>query len=196
MNSNSEAVCVTSFGEVSIAELQPSDADLRAIGRLRYDVWASEGSLERSAFPTGVWVDFDDAHSRHWVARTSAGVIVGAARLIVHYSFQTSDRDVSLWKKRGRALVFPVGDLGRLVVLPEYRGRGIASALNRARVAAAAVSAVATLICTASAANRRLLLRTEGFEDIGEAIEFADRPGTVFYALERRLWSAQRCPRL
>jgi predicted GNAT family N-acyltransferase len=173
--------------DISVLELRdPAAATLEAIGRLRCSVWAAEGALNTAAFPEGVWIDAEDYRARHWVATTGTGTIVGAARLVRHDSLDTADRDVALWKACGRSIALPIADLGRLVVLEEYRGRGIASALNRVRIDAARSAGISMLITTASFINRRLLLRV-GFSDIGETVSFDDRPGVIFYALEMRL---------
>ncbi len=40
---------------------------------------------------------------------------------------------------------------------------------------------------TASELNAKLLTKKSGFIDIGERVEFADRPGVLFYALQLNL---------
>jgi predicted GNAT family N-acyltransferase len=167
----------------------PSSADastLDAIGRLRVLVWAAEGCLDAAAFPAGVWLDAEDAapSTRHFVAVDARGGLAAAARLVLHASAAAAagDRDVAVFLRRG-ALPFPAADLGRLVVHPRARRRGAAAALNAARVAAARAAGARAVIATASPANARLLLLREGFEDTGERVGFADRPGAVFHAL-------------
>ncbi len=169
-----------------IKEAVLTPAVLEEIGRLRYDVWASEGAINTAQFPHGVWIDEVDHVARHWVAVTSSGVIVGSARLVQHSTIEAEDRDMALWRKIGRVLTPPIADLGRLVVRHDARCKGVASALNSMRVAAARDAGARVAITTASATNARLLSRI-GFVDIGVTISFDDRPGVVFHAMECEL---------
>jgi predicted GNAT family N-acyltransferase len=138
----------------------------------------------------GVWLDkFDLLDSaRHW-AVYSTGVdgsleIVASARLTLHRpEDQDEYRDVALWNQRKLPVVYPICDMGRLVVKKEWRKRGIAQELNRIRIEYAKQWGAKMIIVTASAENARLLERI-GFTDIGERIEFADRPGVAFSALQ------------
>jgi threonine 3-dehydrogenase len=173
------------LSEVSVADA----AALQAIGALRCSVWAGEGSLSTSLFPTGVWLDAEDWDARrvrHFVVRaTPGGAIVAACRLLLHSSADAAakDRDVALFLEKGAPLAFPCADLGRLVVHADWRRRGIATALNAARLAAAREWGVRALITTASEANARLLVGGLKFQPLGATITFEDRPGTVFHAL-------------
>ena len=181
----------------TIAEVAAADAAaLQAIGALRVAVWAGEGSLNASCFPTGVWLDAEDTDAsrcRHFVARaTPGGPIIAACRLLLHASAASaaSDRDVALFLQQGAALAFPCCDFGRLVVRADWRRRGIATALNAARLAAAREWGARTLITTASAANARLLGGLLHFKALGATAAFEDRPGTVFHALILQLPAA------
>ena len=137
----------------------PADAPvLEAVGCLRVAVWAAAGALDAARFPTGQWLDADDAHARHWVAESPTGELVAAARLVWHADPLRADRDVAVWLGAGRPLPFPCVDLGRLVVRPDWQRRGVATALNAARVAAARAAGARAAIATASASNARLLL--------------------------------------
>lgn len=107
-------------------EICPDDETIMAeIGKLRYDVWMSEGSIDTAQFPNGIWLDADaDPIARHFIARTASdGRIIGAARLVTHVNEVNADRDVALWTRTGHSLVWPVSDLGRLVVHRDFRGR-------------------------------------------------------------------------
>jgi predicted GNAT family N-acyltransferase len=162
-----------------------------AIGRLRVSVWSGEGSLDASLFPSGVWWDeLDEAEgARHWVVFGDKGcdaVVVAAARLTWHASFDDDYRDVQLWKSVGADLPLPTCDLGRLVVRSDFRGRGVAQLLNAARVEAARAMGAKSVMATASEGNARLLLRI-GFFEIGQTVVFADRPKTTFHALQMNL---------
>ncbi len=118
--------------------------------------------------------------------RNDSGSLIASARLTMHFSLDDSYRDVQLWKRSGRLLPLPTVDLGRLVVLKDYRGKGMAQALNVVRIESAKQMGAKSIMVTASEGNARLL-RKLGFEDIGETIYFSDRPGTLFIALQLNL---------
>ena len=168
-------------------EILSSDVNaLNLIGKLRYKVWEEEGSINAEAFPNMCWVDELDKGGRHWVVKDSNGEYIAAARLTVHETLDDDYRDVQLWKRSGKVLPLPTCDLGRLVVLNAFRGRGIAQSLNKIRIEYAKEIGAKSIMVTASEGNARLL-RKLGFVDIGETIVFDDRPNTLFHALQLNL---------
>ncbi len=66
---------------------------------------------------------------------------------------------------------------------PSFRRRGIAQMMNQVRVDYAKMIGAKSIMVTASEANAKLL-HNIGFEYIGQNIEFTDRPGTLFIALQ------------
>ena len=165
------------------------DVRLEQIGRLRYQVWESEGSLQTSLFPDGIWLDEMDngggcLGAQHWFVEDSAGEMVAAARLTLHGETDAY-RDVELWRSKAINLTWPVCDLGRLVVRKDARGNGLATRLNQARVDAAKAWGAGAIICTASAANASLLCKHQGFVSLqhGTVSVFEDRPNTEFQAI-------------
>jgi hypothetical protein len=87
----------------------PADAPvLEAVGCLRVAVWAAAGALDAARFPTGQWLDADDAHARHWVAESPTGELVAAARLVWHADPLSADRDVAVWLGRAARCPFRV----------------------------------------------------------------------------------------
>lgn len=171
-----------------LREVDPADASaMRRIGELRYAVWEGENSINPDLFPDRCWVDALDHEGRHWVLQDAAtGEWMATARMTLHRTLEDDYRDVQLWRKCGKHLPLPTVDLGRLVVLPAYRGRGLAQLLNKTRVQAAREMGARSIMVTASEGNARLL-RKLGFEDIGETVYFEDRPGTCFWALQYNL---------
>ena len=168
-------------------EILSTDIDaLNLIGKLRYKVWEEEGSINAEAFPNRSWVDELDKCGKHWVVKDSSGEFIAAARLTVHETLDDDYRDVQLWKRSGKILPLPTCDLGRLVVLNAFRGRGIAQNLNKIRIQYARDLGAKSIMVTASEGNARLL-RKLGFIDIGETIYFDDRPNTLFHALQLNL---------
>ena len=129
-------------------------------------------------------VDELDNVGRHWIIKDAVtGELMATARLTLHSTLNDSYRDVQLWRNCGKHLPLPTVDLGRLVVLSKFRGRGLAQLLNVTRIQAAREMGANSIMVTASAGNARLLKKL-GFEDIGETAYFDDRQGTCFYALQ------------
>ena len=101
------------------------------IGRLRFEIWENEGSLDASQFgEEKLFVDDLDATARHWVVYHK-GCVVAAARLTWHTSLNDDYRDVKLWAKARIQLPLPTVDFGRLVVHADHRRRGLADLLNQ-----------------------------------------------------------------
>jgi len=179
-------------GCLALRECSCDDAaQLKRIGRLRYEVWEGEGSVSKELFPDRVWVDDMDTGGgclgvRHWFVENRNGELVAAARLTLHGE-KDEYRDVELWKSKEVPLNWPVCDLGRLVVRKDARGAGLATRLNRARVDAAKEWGAGAVICTASAPNASLLSKHHGFAALGQTMVFKDRPKTTFHAIHLML---------
>jgi gamma-glutamylcyclotransferase (GGCT)/AIG2-like uncharacterized protein YtfP/predicted GNAT family N-acyltransferase len=174
----------------AIREVEAEPRWLERIGRLRVDVWRAEGAIDEARFRDGVWIDEFDARARHWIATDDAGQLVAAARLTQHPHLADSP-DGYVWLDAGRKLPSPIANVAKLVVARGARRRGLASGFNRARIEAARMLGAATATVTASAANARLLAR-DGFTFSDLPVEFADRPGVTFYALELDLRGGER----
>jgi WD40 repeat protein/predicted GNAT family N-acyltransferase len=177
--------------DIAFKEVDCSDSvSLDRIGKLRYDVWLGEKSLNQNMFPDGSWLDPTDKDSsltRHFVAELK-GEFVAAARLVTHASIATADVDINLWLASGKELAWPVCDLGRLVVRHDCRRRGLAKILNAVRIKTARSMGAGSIIVTASAGNASLL-KAMGFLSIGEEVIFPNRPATTFYALQYTFYS-------
>lgn len=159
---------------------------LEEIGKLRFKVWKDEGSINLNQFPNEIWIDNLDEFAIHYLIKVN-NQLVASARLTLHTSFDDNSRDVQLWKNVGKDLPLPTTDLGRLVVLKEYRGKGFAKLLNEIRINKAREIGAKSIMVTASEGNKVILCRNFGFEDIGERVYFDDRPNTLFYALQLNL---------
>lgn len=170
----------------NIREVRSSDSnELQRIGALRYTVWQEYGINDKE-FPDKVWVDDLDHVGRHWIIENDQKEVIAAARLTFHESMEDSYRDMQLWKKCGHHLPLPTCDLGRLVVRKDYCGRGLAQSLNEIRIVAAREMGAKSIMVTASDGNARLLTKL-GFEKIGQTVEFSDRPGVIFHAMQLNL---------
>ncbi len=165
------------------------DEWLERIGRLRVGVWRQEGSIAEDQFRDGVWLDGFDGSARHWVV-TDREEIVAAARLTLHPRLADSP-DGYVWLDAGRDLPSPIANVAKLVVARRARRRGLATALNRARLEAARASGAVTATVTASEDNARLLASIEPFTFSGLCAQFADRPRVSFHALELALCASE-----
>ena len=162
-------------------------AGLEEIGRLRYDVWESEGDIATQLFTDRTWLDAMDKEdtARHWLIR-SDGQVVASARLTLHHE-QDDYRDVALWRSKGIPITrYPVCDLGRLVVRADHRRKGYAKALIDCRIQAARDWGANAILCTASPLTVPVL-KSRGFVEIGHTAVFEDRPNTVFHGLHLSL---------
>jgi predicted GNAT family N-acyltransferase len=173
---------------LSIQEIDNTNKEnIDQIGKLRYEIWKAEGALELSYFPAGSWTDHLDYTGRHWAVIDSiTGDFVAAARMNFLIEIDEKSRDAMLWKRSGSILPLPTVDFGRLVVKAEYRRQGLAQQLNEIRVTAAREMGAHSIIVTASEGNASLL-RKIGFFEIGHRIEFDDRPGVSFIAMQKNL---------
>ena len=162
-------------------------AVMDAIGRLRYEVWEGESSIDANLFPDKIWLepmDFGN-NARQWVVMAS-NEIVAAARLTRHESIEEDDyRDIKLWREKGEAISPPVVDFGRLVVHKDHRRRGLARALVRHRLEAARSWGAKHAVNTCSQENIKFLVEEFDFFEIGATAVFRDRPNTTFHALQK-----------
>lgn len=171
-----------------LREINPKDArSMQRVGQLRFQVWEAESAINAELFPGRCWLDPLDTVGRHWVLEDAlTGAWIATARLTLHPTLEDENRDLQLWQRCGKVLPVPTVDLGRLVVLSAYRGRGLAQLLNTTRIAAARAMGARSIVVTASEGNVRLLKKL-GFEDIGETVYFEDWPNACFYALQLNL---------
>ncbi|QEH38505.1 hypothetical protein OJF2_71080 [Aquisphaera giovannonii] len=117
-------------GSVAIERISP--ACLGEVLRLRARAWATEGLLPPGQGPGADRADPLDGSARHWVIR-SAGELAAAARMTFHESMEDLP-DEGLRSRPTRALRPPFAAMNRLVVAPEWRGRGFARLLDECRI--------------------------------------------------------------
>jgi GNAT superfamily N-acetyltransferase len=89
--------------------------------------------------------DSHDEHGEHWVALDTEGLPIAAARLCVH----ESAIDIPNAFLRYELGPSPYGSLNRLVVHPDFRGKGIAQEFDRARLKRAGELSAKTLLACA-----------------------------------------------
>jgi len=177
----------TDYKEFVIEEVNPHDDEvLRALGRLRFDVWSEEGEIDAALFPDGVWLDKYDKVSRHWIAYKKNDPTkqqVASARVTVHDTIEASV-DGYIWLQNGLPLPEPVSNISKLVVAKEFRRFGLASVLNEIRIKEAKEMGAKCVTSTASDINSGILVSKYGFRDTGKTVIFPNRPKVVFRLVE------------
>jgi GNAT superfamily N-acetyltransferase len=149
------------------------EALLRAIYRLRVRAWRARNA----SFPDiGAWSDPFDEIARHWAVLDAAGQPVAAARLTVHPTLAEAP-DANTYGPQLLEMQGPIGSFNRLVVAPEYGGRGLMEVLDEVRVGAARVAGCRFALLATRAGDRRIAaVRRLGFEVVGQASHYADGP--------------------
>jgi SAM-dependent methyltransferase/GNAT superfamily N-acetyltransferase len=141
---------------------------LEKIGRLRVLAWSTV--MPDAASKTDCWLDEFELVVRHWCIFHD-GEPVAAARLSVHQRIEdVPDAEVY-------AGVFPepppppIASLNRLVVHPEFRGKGFAEVLDEMRIQAAEGTGCCCRVVATPAGPKRLAqLSNAGFEPVGRPV--------------------------
>jgi GNAT superfamily N-acetyltransferase len=133
---------------------------LEHIYKLRVDAWRTK--LELPGDVT-VWHDRFDPIAKHW-AFFDGDRPVAAARLTISARL-TDVPDADVYRDVLPVdLVGPIASLTRLVVHPDYRGRGLARPLDQVRIAAAEIAGCTCVIGSTHETKRVTQLESEGFE--------------------------------
>jgi GNAT superfamily N-acetyltransferase len=108
---------------------------LDEIGMLRVHVWEASGVELNLPLVRGRWLDEADQAARHFAVRHD-GKIVAASRLNLYREFaEIPDAE---WYASMTALPsFPIAEITRLVVYPEYQHQGLGKALDEECIATA-----------------------------------------------------------
>lgn len=141
---------------------------IREIARLRARVWIEEGVHGPERFPDGMWLDRQDFASRHFVADRD-GVIVAAARVSIH----ATAADVpyaQAYRRYNPRLPEPVASFNRLVVDRPHRRRGLARALDQARLEAGAADGARSVVIVVPPTRMTALIAL-GFVYLGPATD-------------------------
>lgn len=133
------------------------------IQRFRYQIWKAEGAALYDE-TSGMIADWHDEHALHWGV-FDEDRLIAAARLCIHDQ-QSDVPDNKLFSTID--LPSPIASMNRLVVLREYRGMGISSALDGTRIESARRSGARVIVVAAVTQSSRIdQLEKEGFTFLG-----------------------------
>jgi len=133
---------------------------LARIYRLRVEAWRTKLDL---AADVTEWRDSFESDARHW-AFFDGERPVAAARLTISRTLADVP-DAAVYEGiLPAALPGPIASLTRLVVHPQYRGRGLARPLDEVRIAAAEAARCSCVIGATHEPRRVLQLQAQGFE--------------------------------
>lgn len=151
----------------TIQEITDLEA-IREIARLRARVWIEEGVHGPERFPDGMWLDRQDLAARHFAA-VHEGVIVAAARISVH---PTADGVpyARAYRRYNPRLPEPVASFNRLVVDRPHRRRGLARALDLARLEAGTADGARSVVIVVPPSRMTALIAL-GFVYLGPATD-------------------------
>jgi GNAT superfamily N-acetyltransferase len=139
-------------------------AVLRQILALRVLAWRSFINIDPELHE---WTDKHDATGRHW-AILDGDTVVAAGRLSIHERLgDVPDSEVYV-PVLSMPMAPPIASMNRLVVHPEYRGRGLSDELDEIRISAAEAAGCTCVIGHTNAGNKRIAqLVREGFQPLG-----------------------------
>ena len=166
-------------------ERNPTADLLEKVFQLRVIAWRAR--QPRFSTTVDIWSDAHDRDARHFlVVRDS--LPVAAARLTLHVD-AVAGPDGELYRDIIVQLAPPIGILSRLVVHPDFAGRGLATFLDKVRIAEARQLNCQTMLASTSAGPfRRRQLEALEFSRIAVADYkgvgvLADVPAPEIFAL-------------
>ena len=171
---------MTSFEVKYILARNPQD--LAEVYQVRINAWKTSGYLNKEDYPNG-WSDSLDENGLVWAAKVGSRII-GSCRTNLFQNPNDVDYSramdlITFCNSKHMNIKFPVAYNSRMVVLPECRGRGIASGLDSLRMTHLLRSNVATVIATTDLDWRRDSLISKGWEFAGSTHPEFDETGTL-----------------
>jgi GNAT superfamily N-acetyltransferase len=169
-----------------------ADADsLRDIGLLQIKAWAAAGPLPGIFPDPATGLDDHDTHGLHWACMAD-GRIVAAARLCVHQDAAELPDQPSLAGFLSR-LPPPAAAYTRLVVDPDFRGRGCPAFLDAFRLRAAISAECRTIVVVTHHVARAAELIRDGFWNAGESL-YRTAPEAPSHVFIRNLSDQESVP--
>jgi GNAT superfamily N-acetyltransferase len=153
------------------------------IGRFRVKTWRNEKGIDPIFFSKDSWIDEIDANARHWII-TQNNIMVASARLSFHEFIE--DVPYANFLQLEHRLLFnnsPIASINRLVVSPEFRGRGFAKLLDMERVKVAQEFGVNEIIAFPQL-SRLESLEKLGFSLISQLKNIPEMPERPFFLMK------------
>lgn len=156
------------------------------MGALRIQAWKEEPGINREFFSNKTWIDEFDKNAHHWVISVE-GNIVASARMTFHetYAMIPHAELFEEWKL-GMYNHGPFASFNRLVVDPNYRGRGLSAILDRVRVEFARSQHIKVILAQ-PIESRIKPLEDLGFLLIGKIGPLFQMPGRQLYFMVNEL---------
>jgi GNAT superfamily N-acetyltransferase len=148
---------------LKLVEVSQSEI-LQQILSLRVLAWRSFISIDPDLHE---WTDKYDDTGRHW-AVLDGDKVAAAGRLSVHERLCDVPDSEVYTPVLTMSMSPPIGSMNRLVVHPDYRGRGLSDQLDEVRISAAEAAGCTCVIGHTHAGDKRVAqLVREGFQAMG-----------------------------
>lgn len=156
------------------------------IGKFRIKAWRNERGVNPAFFSKSFWIDEVDQYAFHWII-TKNSEIVAAARLSIHDSLcDVPYADLLNAEQSAPFQNSKVASINRLVVLPEYRGLGLSSLLDKIRIERSIQQKAEIMIAFPQLVRLEPLGR-KGFELIAQLENIPEMPERPFFLMSKQL---------
>ncbi|GAB4034470.1 GNAT family N-acetyltransferase [Spirosoma jeollabukense] len=170
-----ETLTMTMDAHFHLEQVPFSDLEYE-IGSLRVRAWRNEPAVDKTYFDRPTLIESLDKKSQHWVI-TKDDIVVAAARMSFHPTMETVPYAPLLpaecW---GQFTNKTIASFNRMVVDPQYRGQGLAHALDRIRVEHAIQSGLDVIVGATQLEYRVESLKKIGFTYHCELYNTPERP--------------------
>lgn len=156
------------------------------IGGFRVKTWRNEKGVDPIFFSKDTWTDEIDENARHWII-TKNKRIVASARLSFHENIE--DVPYADFLKFEHRILFqssPVASINRLVVDPEFRGRGFAKLLDLERIKVTQEFGIKEIVAFPQQ-SRLEPLEKLGFKLISQLNNIPEMPERPFFLMKLNL---------
>lgn len=151
-------------------------AFIHEMGKLRINAWEGVPGVNPEVLSQEEWLEDNDKVGWHWLM-LKGDEIAASSRMTLHHDIKEVPQVQYLPKSANlSALQFPVASMNRLVVHPDFRGRGFARRMDYIRMNAAAEAGAKTIV--AGPIDSRIPLFIEyGFKYICHMNSTPELPG-------------------
>ena len=138
---------------------------LLQIQELRRRAWSANGELPDFIARQDILKDEHDIHGLHWSILLE-GQPIAAARMCIHNEVDSSPDSEALAGYEDMIFA-PLATLTRLVVHPDFQGRGLSSVLDQVRITEAELNHCSSIVSVTETQPRIDKLRRLGFAHLG-----------------------------